>query len=516
MRAPRRQRRGAVTGAMRGSGMALAMLLASAPLAAPAHAQSRSVAGEVRAEVDGKLKPFYRERNYYPLWVQDGTIGPQAEALIALIESADLDGLDPRDYDPDDLRRTVDEARGGSPRALAQAELKLSRALADYVADVRRPPSVKIVYLDQALVPESPSRVAVLRAAAAAPSLADYIAKQGWMNPVYAQLRAGLAEYRDQWADLPAAEVPAGPLLKPGAKGERVHLLRARLGLADGGYDKVLAGRVRAFQAAHGLPADGVAGARTIEAINRPSDYYERTIRLNMERARVLPGARERYILVDVASQRLWAYDDGELKDSMKVIVGKPTEQTPMLAGLMRYAIVNPYWNVPPDLVVKRIAPRGLAGETLAHMGFEALSDWTADARVLRDDEIDWRAVADGREQLRVRQLPGGSNAMGRMKFMFPNDLGIYLHDTPEKELFKKDVRQFSSGCVRLEDAPRLAQWLFGHPLTVGETPEQQVPLDRPVPVYLTYLTAAPSAGGIAFRDDAYGRDAAAERYASR
>src|SRR3546814_11286323 len=126
------------------------------------------------------------------------------------------------------------------------------------------------------------------------------------------------------------------------------------------------------------------------------------------------------------------------MQGTMRVVVGKPTEQTPMLAGMMRYAIFNPYWNVPSDLVQRRIAPKVLDGATLKGMRYEALSDWTANASVPDPANIDWSAIAQGRENVRVRQLPGRNNAMGRMKFMFPNDLGIYLHDTPDKSLFSE------------------------------------------------------------------------------
>jgi L,D-transpeptidase YcbB len=194
----------------------------------------------------------------------------------------------------------------------------------------------------------------------------------------------------------------------------------------------------------------------------------------------------------------------------MRVIVGKPTEQTPMMAGLMRYTVVNPYWNVPPDLVRTRVAPKVLDGGVsyFRSMRYEALSGWSSDARVLDPQQLDWAGIAAGRQELRVRQLPGGENMMGRMKFMFPNDLGIYLHDTPAKELFKEADRRFSSGCIRVEDAPRLARWLFGKvPTARSGKPEQHVDLPDPVPVYITYLTAVPGAGGIVFRDDVYGRD---------
>jgi L,D-transpeptidase YcbB len=181
-----------------------------------------------------------------------------------------------------------------------------------------------------------------------------------------------------------------------------------------------------------------------------------------------------------------------------------------MMAGLMRYAVVNPYWNVPPDLVRTRVAPKVLDGGLTYFRSkhYEVLSGWSADAHVIAPQQVDWAGVAAGKEDLRVRQLPGGDNMMGRVKFMFPNDLGVYLHDTPDKQLFKDGERRFSSGCVRVEDAPRLARWLFGKNLTTRSgKPEQQVDLPDPIPVYITYLTAVPGEQGIIFREDAYGRD---------
>lgn len=235
-------------------------------------------------------------------------------------------------------------------------------------------------------------------------------------------------------------------------------------------------------------------------------------IRRNMERARVLPDpSRGRHVLVDAGAARLWMYDGDRVFDSMKVVVGKPAQPTPIMAALIRYAAVNPYWNLPPDLVGERVAPSVL-GDGLGYLkakGYEVLSDWSASPKRIDPATIDWKAVADGRLNLRVRQLPGPANAMGRMKFMFPNQFGVYLHDTPDKGLFGDEARLFSAGCVRLENASRLAKWLFGKVPSVPKAKaEQHVPLRQPVPVYITYLTVAPApGGGLAFRDDFYGRD---------
>jgi murein L,D-transpeptidase YcbB/YkuD len=204
-------------------------------------------------------------------------------------------------------------------------------------------------------------------------------------------------------------------------------------------------------------------------------------------------------------------FEDGQPVDSMKVVVGTPQSPTPMMAALMRYVNVNPYWNLPPDLVAKLVAPNVLKYGVgfMADKRYQVLDSWEDDAKVIDPATADWKAVASGATELRVRQLPGGSNFMGEIKFMLPNNYGIYLHDTPAKDLMQKDQRQLSNGCVRLEDARRLARWLFGEmPRAHSEDAEQRVDLAAPVPVYITYLTAGITPEGrLAFAPDTYGRD---------
>jgi murein L,D-transpeptidase YcbB/YkuD len=234
-------------------------------------------------------------------------------------------------------------------------------------------------------------------------------------------------------------------------------------------------------------------------------------VQLNLERARAIPASpASRYVLVDAAGARLYMFEKGRIVDSMKVVVGKPTAATPMMAGLISKAVLNPYWNVPPDLVRERVA-HNVNRSGLGYLragGYQALSDWSDKPKVLDPAKIDWKAVEAGTRELRVRQLPGKANFMGKVKYNFPNDEGIYLHDTPDKHLLKEEMRFASSGCVRLEDATRLGKWLFGKmPVPRKGAVEQVVPLEQPVPVYITYFTAAPEDGRIVFRDDIYRRD---------
>ncbi len=199
-----------------------------------------------------------------------------------------------------------------------------------------------------------------------------------------------------------------------------------------------------------------------------------------------LPGAQipvhGRYVLVDAASARLYMIEEGRVQDSMRVIVGKPETPTPELKSVINYETLNPYWHVTPDLAKTLIAPRVLQdGDAyLTTRGYEVLSDWGPDARVLSPDSIDWKAVAAGNAEVFVRQRPGPANSLGHFKFDLPNGDGIYLHDTPKKELFAQDQRNLSHGCVRLEDAERLARWLLGKDPPAAAAPEENILLPTP------------------------------------
>jgi murein L,D-transpeptidase YcbB/YkuD len=386
------------------------------------------------------------------------------------------------------------------------------------IEPIEIPPSIQqgvdLIYIDPEIAPELRQRDAILGEIGLDDRLGSPVDLLVSLHPVFTDLRRGLARYRAAWSGLPELPIPAGPALKPGVTGERVALLRQRLGIAAGErYDEELVKAVRRYQQAHGIKADGIAGTATVASLNLGAVHYERLVKINLERARRLPGSSEkgRYILVDAGTARVYLYEDGKLKDSMKAIVGKPASATPMMAAKMRYASVNPYWNVPPDLAQTLVAPKVLA-EGLSHVKaerYQLLSDWSDDARVVDPADIDWAAVAEGKAELRIRQLPGRGNSMGEIKFMMPNDFGIYLHDSPDKALFQRDDRWLSNGCVRVEDARRLAKWLFGRmPKSSDPDAEEDVQLESPVPVYITYLTAGASPEGIVFRKDPYSRDA--------
>ena len=205
----------------------------------------------------------------------------------------------------------------------------------------------------------------------------------------------------------------------------------------------------------------------------------------------------------------------------MKVVVGKAETATPMMAAYIKFASVNPYWNVPPELVKSLIAPR-VAAQGVSYLTdreYQVLTDYGDNAQTIDPHTVDWQGVVDGRVEVRLRRLPSPANSMGMMKFMLPNYFGIYLHDFPEKAHFTKNELWISNGCVRVEDYKRFARWLFNGRVPSGGDPkvEEEVNLPQPVPVYMTYLTAAATADGVVFLADHYGRDAhLMERFGSQ
>ena len=417
---------------------------------------------------------------------------------------------------------------GPAPQAWGQQRQASAAKRGPALEPIDLPPAIEqgvdMIYIDEELVPK----------AIQSSNLMHDISLYDWsgapldmfvsMNPIYTDLRRGLVKYRQRWGNLPEIPVAAGPGLKQGSKDGRVPALRIRLGLAEGSvYDAPLAAAVKEFQAAHGLKADGIAGAGTIDALNRGPDHYERLIIINMERARRLPSPEEqrKYAIVDSAGARLSLWENGRRVDEMKVVVGKTETATPMMAAYIRHASVNPYWNVPPELVRGLIAPRVAAQgpSYLTEREYQVMADYSENARLLDPANVDWQAVVDGRQEVRLRRLPSPANSMGNMKFMLPNYFGIYLHDTPEKEYFAKNELWISNGCVRVEDYKRFARWLFNGGLPTGRDPkvEEEVNLPAPVPVYMTYLTVQPTTSGVAFLADPYGRDAALmEKFRSR
>jgi murein L,D-transpeptidase YcbB/YkuD len=337
--------------------------------------------------------------------------------------------------------------------------------------------------------------------------LAAGLARMRPQDPAYDSLRVALMKYREMAAKGDWPTVPAGKALKRGDTDSpaRLAALRARLsaegfGTTDsvakpGVFDRALAGAVAEFQAHHGIVVDSMLGQETVDAMNVPIAYRVAQIGANLERYRWMPrDLGQRYIFVNVPQFKLTAYDSGQKALEMKVIVGKDYEDraTPVFSDSMEFVIFRPYWNVTPNIAAKEIFPKEAASP-----GYIA----SQDMEVYNDH---------GRRA--VRQRPGPKNALGFVKFMFPNDFNIYLHDTPNHELFDKDIRAFSHGCIRLEKPAELAQWVLGWTpdrveAAMHGADNRQINLPRKVPVYIAYFTTMVDNGQLYFGNDLYDRD---------
>jgi murein L,D-transpeptidase YcbB/YkuD len=337
------------------------------------------------------------------------------------------------------------------------------------------------------------------------------------LEPSYDSLRRELARYRELAAKGPWPIMPKGRKLAPGDSDrvDRLTALHERLraeGLVTGRarprgapgdstvrgvYDSTLAGAVARFQDRHGIVVDSILGPETVASLNLPVEYRLGQIAANLERFRWLPRTLgSRYILVNVPAFRLQAFDGGEEQRQMKVIVGAEYQNrsTPVFSDSMQYVVFRPYWNVPENIAAEEIFPA--AERDPGYFGRNNYEMFTAEGKQ------------------RVRQRPGAGNALGLVKFMFPNDFDIYLHDTPDSTLFEKDIRGFSHGCIRLERPQELAQWVLGWPadsvrqLTEdGQKNDRRVNLPRKIPVYIVYLTTYVRDGVLYFGNDLYARD---------
>jgi murein L,D-transpeptidase YcbB/YkuD len=471
---------------------------------------------------EGALRQWYADNGYEPLWLDPEGFNAKAHDFLDVLLRADREGLNPGDYPVAEIGKYMEMAP-------AEAELLLSGTFVQYASDLRTG-RLSPRKADPALFvqPRGIDRRAVLNAVRDEPKIDRAIETYTPSNPIYRRLRRILAQYRGIEAAGGWPQVPDGASLKPGMQDSRVALIRQRLKatrdlayVADRSdlYNGELVQAVERFQKRHGLEADGIVGRHTLAEMNIPVQRRIEQIVVNMERWRWMPDdLGDRYILVNLAAFELDVVEYGSVAMHMRVVAGKPYRRTPVFSGSMTYLEFNPTWTVPPTIVKHDILPRVRKDpDYLAKQNIRVFAGWQDDSPELASTAIDWNAVNRNHVPYRFRQDPGPDNALGRVKFMFPNRFDVYLHDTPARALFNKTVRSFSSGCVRVEDAMGLAEYLTaGLPgwtreridAVVASNRTTVVKLDRPVPVYLTYSTVWFGEGGtINFRDDVYARD---------
>jgi murein L,D-transpeptidase YcbB/YkuD len=472
------------------------------------------------------LRRVYPARAYAPLWVTED--GPTLEAerfADWLATEPDRHGLRPADYHLAPINVLEDDERLA---ALVDLELALSDGLlmvASHLLAGRLDPET----LDAEWLATRRHRdlAPVLEQAASSDAPGAAIEALLPADPAYQALIRRLAELRGLRDAGGWPVIEPGPTLRESDTGPRVAALAARLvasgelDMHDGDvFDAPLADAVRRYQTRHGLTADAVVGQATLASLNAPIQARIDRLIVNLERWRWLPETLgERYIIVNIAGFKLDLVEDGEAALSMRVVVGTPFRRTPVFSERISYLVLNPSWHVPHRIAITDKLPLIKANpDYLAQQNYALLQGWGADERVIDPATVDWPAVTRNDFPYRLRQAPGPFNALGRVKFMFPNKFSVYLHDTPARELFGRDARAFSSGCIRLERPLDLAETLLAAEpgwsrtaidaaLATGR--EQTVRLGRPVPVHLLYWTAwvDPADGTLNFRDDIYGRD---------
>jgi murein L,D-transpeptidase YcbB/YkuD len=467
------------------------------------------------------VEQYYKDHGYKPIWTSNGSVEARAKAAIAYLSQVETVGLDSRDYP------TPDFAASATPESLAENELKLTASVLAYArdADIGRIHFSR-VDADIAFKLDPPEPAAVLAKLAdsddAAATLDGYNPPQAGFKALkekLAEVRANGGQIAKPKEDInPGANVhvPDGKILREGMKDQRVIALRKRLNVTGDKentlYDEAVIEAVKTFQTEADLTVDGNVGPNTLSALNGEKPKTRRaaanpvdTILVNMERWRWLPrklGNDEgTYVMVNVPDYSLSLFREGKLFWKTKLVVGKPGKETPMTSAEMKYITVNPTWNVPPSIIENEYLP--------------ALAQ---DPSVL--DRYGLKIYQDPDGTVHIYQPPGAGNALGRIRFNFPNKFLVYQHDTPDKYLFKRDKRAYSHGCMRVENPLEYATKL----MSIAAPQERYTPAKfesmfgsneininfaKPIPVHLTYQTAFVDPDGkLQLRDDVYGRDA--------
>jgi murein L,D-transpeptidase YcbB/YkuD len=493
--------------------------VAGVPEAAVEAALKQKLAGNPPANVDKHkwehAKKLYKMYGDKPLWLApDGLLKERSFALTNAVLNAENDGLRMDAYPIGELAESIAALKQtDKPTAdqLARADVALTSAFTslavDYLIGQVDPKTVsQNWHIDRHDENEDSALVRSIRN----PALDKAIASMRPTDDDYVGLQKWLTQFRNVAAKGGWPTIPEGKSDKPGEsdKPARLAALRARLEgegielpVDSGGarnstvYDRGLAAGVAVFQSRHGIVVDSSLGPETVKSLNLPITYRLGQIAANLERFRWLPrNFGSRYVYVNVPAFHLEAYDNNKKTLEMKVIVGQDYEDkaTPVFADSMEFVVFRPYWNVPPTIAAKEIFPKG--GDYLAANDMETYSEGG---------------------ETRIRQRPGPKNALGLVKFLFPNDFNIYFHDTPNDELFKKDVRAFSHGCIRLEHPEQMAEYALGWPLDKVEEAMQngpnnrQIKLPKKIPVYIVYGTAYVKEGQLYFGNDLYDRDGA-------
>lgn len=428
------------------------------------------------------LPGFYRARNSNPAWIDDDLELAQAISFLSALRGVTADGLNPENYHLSVLDSLVGETQAAKrlnpdsvqPEALADLEMLLTDSFllcgSQLVHGQVNPETVQSEWFIKGRVEDL---AAVLEKGIAEKNIPVALDSLRPSHPVYKGLKQAYLDYLALAKAGGWPQIPLGPKLKKGDRGERVEALRKSLearedlvpanGQDRALFDDGLEGSVKVFEHRHGFEPDGVVGDEMAAALNVPIDRRLAQIRANLERWRwVTQDLGENYILINVADFRLGVYEKGREVLSMPAIVGRPYRRTPDFSAKLAAIEINPAWSVPTKLAREDILPRIKKDPGyLKAKGIRVFESWAENASEIDPDGIDWTRITPENLRFRFRQDPGPLNALGRLAFRFPNKFDVYMHDTPERELFHKAVRDFSSGCIRIAKPLDLAEYVL-------------------------------------------------------
>lgn len=477
------------------------------------------------------LTRFYEMRDYRPVWVQADKILPELDIALAFIATADQEGLDSENYALEQLLHL--RKQPGTGPFLLELELRTTQALLLFARDLRRGRlEASEVDPDWHIQQQIFDPADYLQKGIIAGNLKLSLEDLPPKSKGYQLMKQTLAKYRELVAHgINWTSIPPTPLIRPHMSHPVIPQIRARINQAFAmhgnreydiaasqgqEYDDELVNAIKAFQEQHGLNPDGIIGPNTRAALNKTPEQKIRQLRVNMERLRWMPRELgDRYLLVNVAGFRLTAIDSERQALEMRIIVGRDYRSTPSFNSHISHLILNPYWNVPHSIARKDLLPKQRNNPNyFASQGIRVYSSHANRSEELNPYFIDWHAVGQNFPYA-LRQDPGEKNALGTIKFMFSNPFSIYLHDTPSKQLFQKDVRMFSSGCIRLEKPLQLAGFVLDDPGAVTDLVAKiksgktiTINLTKRLPIYLIYLTTwVDDQSNIYFSSDIYGRD---------
>lgn len=483
--------------------------------------ENQSTSGSSQRVRAKDIKAWYEGRNFQPIWIEHDQVSKKTEKVIYTLLTAYRDGLKANIYGDAGLATGV---TSNQPEVLAAFEVKLSNAAVLYGQHLRSG-RVQPNNINKELViyPDRLSAGTLLDRLAKAEVPATELATLSPQTDRYARLKNHLLNLKVQEADGGWPAIEEGKVLKPDMEDERLETLRRRLTISGdlarnahqgNVYDGELVEAVKRFQARMGLETDGIIGPATLSQLNISVQERIALVELNLERRRWMQADfGEVYVFVNLADQVLKLVKDEKTIHAELVQVGQPYHRTPVFNEQMEYLEFNPYWNVPYSIATKEYLPKLKQNPyVLQSQNIRPL----VNGHAVNPGAVPWRSYSRGRFPVRLRQDPGPKNALGRVKFMFPNQFNVYIHDTPSKSKFTKDSRYFSHGCIRLRSPVVLAEKILAMQgvsksridSILGSGKRKVVKLKSKIPVHVTYLTAwVNKDGSVHYRRDVYGRD---------